>query len=119
MLKYFLIKKKMTKHFKKFIFFFILTLSLSGCQNVKDGLSGKKQNNSDEFLIKKQTPLVLPPDYNSLPEPRTANSTKQQSKELDIREILEIKSDTKNETSTTTSKNVLLEESILKKIKNK
>jgi len=116
MLKYFIIKRKMKKHFKKVILFFILSLAVSCSQNVKDGLTGKKQNNSDEFLIKKKTPLILPPDYNSLPEPKTANSKDQQK---NIKEILEIKSDTKNKVSTTTSKNVLLEESVLKKIKNR
>ena len=92
---------------------------MNGCSSVKDGLSGKKQNNSDEFLIKKKTPLILPPDFNSLPMPKNINSVNQQKKELNIKEILEIKSDTKNETSSTTSKSVLLEESIIKKIKNR
>jgi len=119
MLKYFLIKKKMKKHFKKFTLFFILTLVLGCSQNIKDGLSGTKQNNSDEFLIKKKTPLILPPDYNSLPEPKTANSTGQQKKEKNIKEILKIKSDTNNKVSTNSTKNVLLEESVLEKIKNR
>ena len=109
----------MKKHFKKFILFFILSFVLGCSQNIKDGLSGKKQNNSDEFLIKKKKPLILPPDYDSLPEPKTVNSTDEQKKEMNIKEILEIKGETKNENSTTTSKNILLEESILKKIKNR
>ena len=69
------------------------------------------------FSFKK--PLILPPDYDSLPEPKTVNSTDEQKKEMNIKEILEIKGETKNENSTTTSKNILLEESILKKIKNR
>ena len=109
----------MKKNFKKFILFISLALFMNGCSSVKDGLSGKKQNNSDEFLIKKKTPLILPPDFNSLPMPKNINSVNQQKKELNIKEILEIKSDTKNETSSTTSKSVLLEESIIKKIKNR
>ena len=47
----------MKKHFKKLILFFILSLAVSCSQNVKDGLSGKKLNNSDEFLIKKKNSL--------------------------------------------------------------
>ena len=48
------------------IMFFIF---LSACQNVKDALSGNKQDNSDEFLIQKKNPLVLPPEFSELPEP--------------------------------------------------
>ena len=109
----------MIKYFKQIALFVFLTLFLSACQSVQDGLSGNKQNDSDEFLIKKKTPLILPPDYNSLPVPKDMNSVNQQKKELNIKEILEIKSDTKNDTSSTQSKNVLLEESIIKKIKNR
>ena len=48
------------------ISFFILS-----CQSVKDGLSGKKRENSDEFLVQKKNPLVLPPKYLELPEPKS------------------------------------------------
>ena len=32
----------------------LLFILLSSCQAVKDGLTGKKNNNSDEFLVKKK-----------------------------------------------------------------
>ena len=41
----------------------ISCLILVGCQSVKDGLTGKRANNSDEFLIEKKNPLVMPPEY--------------------------------------------------------
>ena len=40
-------------------FFLIILVFLSSCQNVKDALSGKKYENSDEFLVIKKNPLVL------------------------------------------------------------
>tara|TARA_B100001057_G_scaffold493690_1_gene588708 strand:+ start:2625 stop:2948 length:324 start_codon:yes stop_codon:yes gene_type:complete len=43
---------------------------LISCQTIKDGLSGKKSENSDEFLVKKKNPLVLPPKYMELPKPK-------------------------------------------------
>ena len=43
----------MTK-FKLFTIFFILVFSLTSCQSVKDGLQGKKKENSDEFLVQKK-----------------------------------------------------------------
>ena len=53
---------------KLFFLFFILIL-LNSCQAVQDGLAGKKNKNSDEFLIEKKNPLEIPPGFGSLPEP--------------------------------------------------
>ena len=50
---------------------------LSSCQNVKDALSGKKYENSDEFLVIKKNPLVLPPNFNELPTPKDIAETSQ------------------------------------------
>ena len=51
--------------------FFLLTIELLlySCQSVKDALTGKKYESSDEFLVIKKNPLVVPPDFQSLPEP--------------------------------------------------
>ena len=53
----------------KKLLLFILLISLYSCQSVKDALSGKKYESSDEFLVIKKNPLVIPPDFNILPEP--------------------------------------------------
>ena len=55
---------------KKKYFFIILLFFLCSCQNVKDALSGKKYENSDEFLVIKKNPLILPPNFNELPQPK-------------------------------------------------
>ena len=56
---------------KSFVIIFLLAsfLMIASCQNVKDALSGSKKNNSDEFLVKKKNPLVMPPNYDDLPKP--------------------------------------------------
>ena len=46
-----------------------MLLAVTSCQSVKNALSGVKQENSDEFLVQKKNPLVLPPDFTDLPEP--------------------------------------------------
>ena len=61
----------MNKTFVPFIL--LITLFLFSCQSIKDGLSGKKGTNSDEFLVKKKNPLVIPPKYMELPEPKSSN----------------------------------------------
>ena len=47
-----------------FIFFLI-----TGCQSAKDAFTLKKKESSDEFLVEKKNPLVLPPNYGELPLP--------------------------------------------------
>ena len=37
--------------------------------DVKRGLTGEKTLSTDEFLIKKKDPLIMPPDYQNLPTP--------------------------------------------------
>ena len=54
----------------KKILFIVTLFFLSSCQNVKDALTGKKYENSDEFLVIKKNPLVLPPNFNDLPSPK-------------------------------------------------
>ena len=61
----------------KTFFFIVILLFLSSCQNVKDALSGKKYENSDEFLVIKKNPLILPPNFNDLPTPKDVAETNQ------------------------------------------
>ena len=56
------------KYFKIIIFLNLL-LFLYSCGSIKEGFTNQKKNNSDEFLVEKKSPLVMPPDYNELPLP--------------------------------------------------
>ena len=103
---------------KILIIIFIFNI-LTACQSVKDGLTGKKQNNSDEFLIKKKNPLILPPDYGKLPKPGD-QETKNEEADLNELEIL-LKKDQNldNDINTNTNGQTPIEKLILDKIKNK
>ena len=66
---------------------------LFSCQSIKDGLSGRKSENSDEFLVQKKNPLVMPPDFMNLPKPSDENLDEEIlliDEETDIKKILEI-----------------------------
>ncbi len=55
---------------KKINFYLIIfSIFFTSCQSIKDGLSGRKAENSDEFLVKKKNPLVMPPKFMELPKP--------------------------------------------------
>ena len=75
------------------ILLLILPTFLNACQSIKDGLSGRKSENSDEFLVQKKNALVVPPDFMKLPKPDSENSNDAISKleeETDIKKILNI-----------------------------
>ena len=95
------------------LFIFLFT----SCQSVKDGLSGRKNENSDEFLVQKKNPLVLPPKFMELPEPsnENLNESKTLEEETDIQKILEIEETKENKQVQQSS----AEDFVLRQIKNK
>ncbi len=102
---------------KKFNFLFILGIALiilSGCNTVKKGFQNPKKNSSDEFLVEKKSPLVMPPEFNELPIPNQNEDTSQKQ-ESNIKNLI---SDN-NGNSDQEASNSDLEGSILSKIKNK
>jgi len=97
----------------------ILAIVMVGfsCQSIKDGLSGSKSENNDEFLVQKKNPLILPPKYLTLPKPKNSETEEEilQQEEFDIKKILRIKDET---VSTTTKASGAAEDFVLKNIKN-
>ena len=55
----------------KFFLYLASLLFLYSCQSVKDGLTGKKRERSDEFLVIKKNPLEIPPNFDELPVPQS------------------------------------------------
>jgi hypothetical protein len=107
--------KKMQKLFKLTLSLCAALVMLTACQNVKDGLSLKKKNNSDEFLVEKKNPLTTPPDFDELPEPRVLTQSNQNiEKEVNLKTILK-KGKTKSVSQTSNSS---IEKTILEKIKD-
>ena len=96
--------------------FIILLFFLCSCQNVKNALSGKKYESSDEFLVIKKNPLVLPPNFNDLPTPQDVVETTQfENLENEIEDLLSSIKDNE-EISESSSSNT--ESFVLEKIKD-
>ena len=99
-------------------FFLILSLYIlvSSCGTVKEAFTNQKKNSSDEFLVEKKSPLVMPPDYNDLPVPNTQNNNVgENSNNIESLINNNEKGDTKYNNSDGKGQN--LEETLLKKIK--
>ena len=98
---------------KKFLIYFLILIPLFGCGSAKEGFTLKKKNNSDEFLIEKKNPLVMPPEYGDLPVPGDFEA---QSSNVDKDEFEKIITKSKNKTSKKSTKKTNIEQSVLEKI---
>ena len=92
----------------------LLFLSCSGISDVGKVMRNEKTTTTDEFLVKKRKPLILPPDYNEIPEPGEI-SAKQKTEEDKIKKILKAPKEDNN--SGVKERGSSVENSILKKIR--
>ena len=101
---------------KTIIYSAILIAFISSCSgtfdSVKRGLTGAKERSTDEFLVQKKDPLILPPNFENLPTPESRKAA--QDDISNFEKSLTKKNKNKNEPSTSST-----EGSILQKIKNK
>ena len=88
---------------------------LYSCGSATEGFKLKKGNTGDEFLVEKKNPLVLPPNFNELPEPgKTEISNKNTEKSCEEKILNNDKKNDNQEDNTATNST---EELILKNIK--
>ncbi|MDC3034069.1 DUF3035 domain-containing protein [Candidatus Pelagibacter sp.] len=93
-----------------------LLLLLLSCGLVKEGFQNPKKKSSDEFLVEKKSPLVMPPNFNELPIPKRSQND-ENSDDNKIKELLEDKETKLKNNSETTEMNNSLEENLIEKIK--
>jgi len=98
---------------KKFIIYLLILNFLSACQTARDGFTLKKKNESDEFLVEKKSPLVMPPNYEELPRPKDFQLSEESKKDDEFKKVI---NNTKKITTKKTTKKSSLEKSIIEKI---
>ena len=91
---------------------FIPLISCSGLSDAKKVLKNEKVITTDEFLVKKRNPLVIPPNFEEVPIPGS-EPKKIINEEEKIKRILNAPKDENNSTSKSSS----VENSILKRIR--
>ncbi len=102
------------RKFKIIICLYLALLLLNSCGTVKKGFQNPKKNSTDEFLVEKKSPLVMPPDFSKLPVPSEAKNQKSEE-DNSIEELINDNSLDESSSETTSSD---LEGSIIDKIKN-
>ena len=96
------------------IFVFLFVVSCGAMKDVKRGITNEKVKSTDEFLVQKKDPLILPPDYENLPNPSESASVIDEVSnfEKSLGSSIEDVTDTSNTSGSA-------EESILRKIRSK
>ena len=101
---------------KNIFYLIVIIFFLNSCQSFKDGLTGAKRNQSDEFLVEKKNPLTLPPEFENLPVPIENSKEDVDEKDFDIRKLLGNLPKDESKKSGSNGLSESLESSILKKI---
>ena len=101
------------KEFKLLKLILLFLFFLNSCGTVREGFQNPKKNSSDEFLVEKKSPLVIPPEFDQLPVPKEDSDQKGNTQ----RSFKTLVSDTKREIDQNPS-NKNLQETLLDKIKS-
>ena len=99
------------KNTKILLISFFLFISCGGLKEASSVLRNEKIKTTDEFLVKKRNPLVLPPNYEKIPEPGSVQKKNEDDKDK-IKKILKVP-----QTDNSIKSNSSVEESILKRIR--
>ena len=106
------------KKIKLTIILLALLAILNACSTISEGIGATKKKASDEFLVEKKAPLVLPPSFGELPEPGVKIKESSISSEYNSSSITEIVKKDSNECISSDSEKICntIEKSIIEKI---
>ena len=101
------------KKISSILLFAIVFFSFQSCQTVKEGFTSQKKKSTDEFLVEKKSPLVMPPEFNELPVPKSSENILENETENNIENLI-----SNNDTPENSEiQNENFENSIIEKIK--
>ena len=106
------------KKISKFFVISIFIILLNSCGTIKEGFVSKKKNSTDEFLVKKKSPLVMPPEFDELPIPGTDNQKQKNDENSEIKSLITGSKNKSSKSQNTSTQNSTFENSILEKIKS-
>ena len=100
------------KNINLLLIFLMFLVSCAGLKEAGKVLRNEKTTNTDEFLVKKKEPLIMPPNLDEVPEP-LYSKRKKQNEENDIKQILKMPQSVNNKKNPNSS----TEDSIIDKIR--
>ena len=87
----------------------IITFFLYSCGGSEVGkiLRNEKTNTTDEFLVKKKEPLILPPDFKEIPEPGSIKDSTVEDEDQKIKKIIKVPVQNDREKSSSTEESII------------
>ena len=105
------------KKFKIIFFIILVTYFFYGCATMKKGFESQRKYSTDEFLVEKKQPLVMPPDFEKLPIPSQNQKISQQENINQIEELIVTDNSVDTNAQNSVNSNQKTENFILDKIK--
>jgi D-alanyl-lipoteichoic acid acyltransferase DltB (MBOAT superfamily) len=105
------------KKIKLMLFLTIVFFTFQSCQTVKEGFTSQKKKSTDEFLVEKKSPLVMPPEFEELPIPKIDDDIDAFNNEDNSSNIEKLISNNDSEVSNSVEPNENFEKSIINQIK--
>ena len=102
----------------KLLILSIFIITLNSCASINDGLTNQKKKSTDEFLVKKKSPLVMPPEYGELPIPGNDNREQKSDENSQIKSLITGSENETSKSQNSSNQDTNFENSILEKIKN-
>ena len=102
----------------KFFVISIFIILLNSCGTIKEGFVSQKKNSTDEFLVKKKSPLVMPPEFDELPIPGNEIQEQKNNENSEIKSLITGSDNKSSKSQNSSNQNTTTENSILEKIKN-
>ena len=106
------------KTISKLLILSIFAITFNSCGAIKEGFSSQKKNSTDEFLVKKKSPLVMPPEYGELPIPGNDNQEQKNDENSQIKSLITGSENETSKSQNSSNQDTNFENSILEKIKN-
>ena len=76
------------KKISPILFLAVVFFTFQSCQTVKEGFTSQKKKSTDEFLVEKKSPLVMPPEFNELPVPKTSDNIAENETKNNIEKLI-------------------------------
>ena len=102
----------------KLLILSIFIITLNSCASINDGFVNQKKKSTDEFLVKKKSPLVMPPEYGELPIPGNDNLEQKSDENSQIKSLITGSENETSKSQNSSNQDTNFENSILEKIKN-
>ena len=102
----------------KLLILSIFIITLNSCGSIKEGFTNSKKKSTDEFLVKKKSPLVMPPEFDELPIPGNENQEQKNNENLEIKSLITGSDNKSSKSQNSSNQDTNFENSILEKIKN-